>query len=75
MGMDTVSMMKLKVLKVIPEQNLILLNGSVPGAAGCYVYIVKTVKSVPKPQALSAKAKAKKEAAKTAPKKALPAKK
>ena len=75
MGVDTVSMMKLKVLKVIPEQNLILLNGSVPGAKGSFVYIVKTVKSVPKPQVLSAKAKAKKEAAKTAPKKAVPAKK
>lgn len=71
MGMDTVSMMKLKVLKVIPEENLILLNGSVPGAKGCPVYIVRTVKAVPKPVVISAKAKAKAAAAKTAPKKAI----
>jgi large subunit ribosomal protein L3 len=70
-GMDTVSMMKLKVMKVIPEQNLLLLNGSVPGAAGSMVYIVRTVKSVPKPPVISAKAKAK-AAAKAAPKKAAP---
>ena len=71
MGMDTVSMMKLKVMKVIPEENLILLNGSVPGAKGCLVYLVKTVKAVPKPAVISAKAKAKAAAAKTAPKKAI----
>ena len=71
MGMDTVSMMKLKVLKVIPEENLILLNGSVPGAKGCLVYLVRTVKAVPKPAVISAKAKAKAAAAKTAPKKAI----
>ncbi len=71
MGMDTVSMMKIKVLKVIPEQNLILLNGSVPGAKGCMVYLVKTVKAVPKPQvAVGKKGKA---ATKAAPKKAAPA--
>jgi ribosomal protein L3 len=70
MGMDTVSMMKLKVLKIIPEQHLILLNGSVPGANGSIVYIVKTVKAVPKPRVVSAK-KAK-STAKAAPKKAAP---
>lgn len=73
MGMDTVSMMKIKVMKVIPEQNLLLLNGSVPGPNGSMVYIVKTVKSVPQPKAAAGKkAKA---AAKAAPKKAAPAKK
>jgi large subunit ribosomal protein L3 len=71
MGMDTVSMMKIKVLKVIPEQHLILLNGSVPGARGCMVYIVKTVKAVPKPHA--AVPKKGKAGAKAAPKKPAPA--
>jgi len=74
MGTDTVSMMKIKVLKVIPEKNLLLLKGSVPGPKGSFVYIVKTVKAVPKPPVISAKAKAK-AAAKAAPKKAAPAKK
>ena len=67
-GCETVSMMKIKVMKVIPEQNLLLLNGSVPGPNGGTVYIVKTVKAVPKPPVVAAK-KAK-STAKAAPKKA-----
>lgn len=75
MGVDTVSMMKLKVVKIIPEQNLMLVNGSVPGANGSMVYIVKTVKAVPKPAVVSTKNKAKKDAAKATAKKPAPAKK
>lgn len=74
LGMETVSMMKLKVMKVVPEENLMLLNGSVPGTNGSIVYLVRTVKAVPKPAVINAKAKAK-AAAKAAPKKAAPAKK
>ncbi|HOW89186.1 MAG TPA: 50S ribosomal protein L3 [Elusimicrobiales bacterium] len=70
-GTDTVSMMKIKVMKVIPERNLLLLNGSVPGPNGSTVYVVRTVKSVPQPRVVTGKkAKA---AAKAAPKKAAPA--
>ncbi|HAH32981.1 MAG TPA: 50S ribosomal protein L3 [Elusimicrobia bacterium] len=75
MGVDTVSMQKIKVIKIIPEENIMLVNGSIPGAAGSLVYITKTVKKIPKPAVLSAKAKSK-AAAKAAPKKpAAPAKK
>ncbi|MCX5784715.1 MAG: 50S ribosomal protein L3 [Elusimicrobia bacterium] len=75
MGVDTVSMQKIKVIKIIPEENIMLVNGSVPGAAGSLVYITKTVKKTPKPLVLVPK-KGKQAAAKAAPKKpAAPAKK
>lgn len=67
MGQDKLTIHKVKVVKVVPEENLIFLNGSVPGTAGTMVYITKTVKKTPKPQA-PAKGKAK-AAAKAAPKK------
>jgi len=38
-GGDTVKMISLRVLKVIPESNLILVKGSVPGAKGSYLII------------------------------------
>lgn len=75
MGVDTVSIQKIKVMKIIPEENILLVNGSVPGAAGSLVYIAKTNKKTPKPAAASPKAKSKKAAVKAAPKKAEPAKK
>lgn len=39
MGGDKVKMINLKVVKVIPESNLILVRGSVPGATGSYVTV------------------------------------
>lgn len=39
MGGDTVKMVSLRVLKVIPESNLLLVKGSIPGAKGSYVII------------------------------------
>ncbi len=39
MGGDTVKMISLRVLKVIPESNLLLVKGSIPGAKGSYVII------------------------------------
>jgi len=39
MGGDTVKMISLRVLKVVPESNLLLVKGSVPGAKGSYVII------------------------------------
>lgn len=71
-GVETSSVQKVKVLKVIPEENLILVNSGIPGAKGSMVYITLTNKKVPKPAAPAAKSKAKsavKPAAKPAAKK------
>ncbi len=38
-GSDKVTVKNLKVLKVIPEQNLLLVKGSLPGAKGSFVII------------------------------------
>ncbi len=40
-GGDTVTVQNLEVLKVMPEQNLLLIKGSVPGAKGSIVIINK----------------------------------
>jgi len=39
MGGDKVKVLNLKVLKVIPENNLIIVKGSIPGAKGSYVIL------------------------------------
>ncbi len=39
MGGDRVKIQNLKVLKVIPENNLLIIKGSVPGAKGSYVIV------------------------------------
>ena len=41
MGGDKVTMQNLQILKVIPEHNLLLVKGSVPGAKGSIVIINK----------------------------------
>lgn len=41
MGNDRVKVKSLKILKVFPEKNYILVNGSVPGHNGAIVYIQK----------------------------------
>jgi len=38
-GGDRVKIMNLRVLKVIPESNLLLVKGSIPGAKGSYLII------------------------------------
>jgi large subunit ribosomal protein L3 len=40
-GNDTVTIENLMVIKVIPEKNLIVVKGSVPGAKGSYLIIRK----------------------------------
>lgn len=45
MGRDKVTIQNLEVLKVVPEQNLILVKGSIPGAKKSFVSIKKAVKS------------------------------
>jgi large subunit ribosomal protein L3 len=39
MGGDNVKMVNLQIVKVIPEKNLVLLKGSIPGAKGSYISI------------------------------------
>ena len=39
MGGDRVKVKNLKVVKVMPEKNLILIKGAVPGHNGAYVII------------------------------------
>ncbi|MCC8146435.1 MAG: 50S ribosomal protein L3 [Bacteroidales bacterium] len=41
MGVDRVTISNLQVLKVIPENNLLLVKGSVPGTKGSYLIIEK----------------------------------
>ncbi len=41
MGGDRVKLQNLKVVKIVPEQNLLLISGAVPGAKGSYVLIEK----------------------------------
>ncbi len=41
MGCDKVTMINLKVIKLVPESNLIIVKGSVPGAKGSYLVIQK----------------------------------
>ena len=48
MGSDRVTTRNLEVVRVDAEQNLILLYGAVPGAAGGYVVVRKAIAAKPK---------------------------
>ncbi|MFT4521716.1 MAG: large subunit ribosomal protein L3 [Bacteroidia bacterium] len=39
MGNDRVKMINLQVIKVMPEDNLIVVKGAIPGHKGCYVIV------------------------------------
>lgn len=39
MGTDRVKIQNLRVIKIIPQNNLVIVNGSVPGARGSYIII------------------------------------
>ena len=41
MGNDTVKILSLRLVKIMPENNLIFVKGSVPGSKGSYVIIQK----------------------------------
>jgi len=69
MGMDTVTVQKVKIIKIIPQEQLLLVNGGVPGAKGITLCVTSTVKKVPKPPVVVAGKKGKKDAAKPAAKK------
>jgi len=45
MGSDRVTIQNLKVLRVDPERNLLLVEGSVPGANESLVMVRRAVKS------------------------------
>ncbi|MEI6807111.1 MAG: 50S ribosomal protein L3 [bacterium] len=44
MGHVTVTMQNLKVVQVLPEDNLVLVLGAVPGPTGSLVYVMKALK-------------------------------
>ena len=70
LGCETVTIQKIRVIKVIPEKNIIMINGSVPGKPGSIVYLKKTSKTVKQPQkTTTVKSQVKKEAAKSTGKK------
>jgi len=41
MGVKNVKLLSLQVLKIVPEHNLMIVKGSIPGAKGSYVIIEK----------------------------------
>jgi large subunit ribosomal protein L3 len=60
MGSDRVTTRNLKVVKVDADNNVLLLSGAVPGAAGGYVVIRKAIAKKPDPQPQPEKKKGKK---------------
>jgi large subunit ribosomal protein L3 len=60
MGDERVTTRNLKVVKVDADNNVLLLSGAVPGAAGGYVVIRKAVAKKPDPQPQPEKKKGKK---------------
>jgi len=73
MGQDTRTTQNLEVVQVLPEDNLILIKGSIPGAEGDYVVIRESKKRPkgwkPPVTVVSKKAKAAADKAAAAPKK------
>ena len=57
MGGDRRTVLNLAVARVLPEQNLILLRGAVPGAIGGLVVIRKSVKQTKAQQQKAREAK------------------
>lgn len=41
MGGKTIKTLNLKVVKIVPEQNIMMLKGSIPGSTGSYVIVEK----------------------------------
>jgi large subunit ribosomal protein L3 len=41
MGQNRVKIKNLKVVKIFPEQNLIVVSGAIPGSKGTFVVIEK----------------------------------
>jgi large subunit ribosomal protein L3 len=47
MGIETVTMQNLKIVKVDVEKNIILVSGSLPGSIGSTVFLRTAVKGLP----------------------------
>ena len=43
-GTDTKTVQNLKVVKILPEKGVMLIEGAVPGHKGCVVKVKKSVK-------------------------------
>lgn len=41
MGNDRVKVQNLEILKIVPEQNILVISGSIPGSRGSYVIVEK----------------------------------
>jgi large subunit ribosomal protein L3 len=39
MGVDRVKMINLQIMKIVPEKNLLVIKGSIPGPSGSYVIV------------------------------------
>lgn len=46
LGGERVTVQKIKIVKILPEKNIMMINGSVPGKEGSIVYIKPTVKKI-----------------------------
>jgi large subunit ribosomal protein L3 len=57
MGTDRRTVLNLRVVRVLPEQNLVLIRGAVPGANGSLVMVRKSVKTTKAAQQKAAEKK------------------
>jgi large subunit ribosomal protein L3 len=57
MGGDRRTVLNMRVVRVLPEQNLVLVRGAVPGANGGLVMIRKSVKTTKAQQQKAAEKK------------------
>jgi large subunit ribosomal protein L3 len=55
LGTDKCTLQNLRVVKVLPEKNLLLVKGAIPGANGDDVIVRTAIKGQPKAQAKAAK--------------------
>ncbi len=70
LGGEMCTIQKVRVEKVIPEKNIIMINGSVPGKPGNIIYLKPTSKKVKVPvQTTTVKSQVKKDSTKAAKKK------
>ena len=60
MGGDRVTVRSLRVLQVDADNNLLIVNGAVPGAPGSYVIVRKAIAARPEPVVQEAPSKGKK---------------
>jgi large subunit ribosomal protein L3 len=74
MGVEIITIQKLKVVQVDAEKNIMLIRGALPGNNKAPVFITSTVKKIPIIQAAPAKKQGKDKAKEKTKEKAAPAK-